>query len=154
MNRKQRRAEASRTRKAEQSLPTWSGPVPEDIKRDIAKVVRSVDLADDGSDKGGCFFRAMVGWVALMLLGIAAKPALGGMVYRAGPDEYSDVVAFCGEGNVGRQLPDSDAGLLGHFFLVSGNNLVDFSVRDWKEQSRTPYEYVPPGSAKLAPVNG
>jgi hypothetical protein len=41
------------------------------------------------------------GWYALKLAGIEAERCIGGMIYRAGPDQMRDVVAFCGPGNVG-----------------------------------------------------
>jgi hypothetical protein len=53
---------------------------------------------------GLCFFRNVTGMITLWRLGIAAKLALGGMIYRAGPDEYRDVMAFCGPGNAGMKL--------------------------------------------------
>jgi hypothetical protein len=149
MNRKQRRAAEARARKAGNApttkLPTWSGPVPDDIKRDIAKVVRSVEFQfvdDVGIDKsveqegafigGMCLFRNLAGQVMLWKLEIAAKIALGGMIYRTGPDERRDVVAFCGENNTGVKTA---LGLGGHYFLISGDNIVDFSVGDWKADS-------------------
>jgi hypothetical protein len=108
--------------------------IPDDIKRDIAKVVRSIDwIPEGGSTQGAgmCFYRAMAGWATLIALDIPASPALGGMVYRAGPAERHDIVAFCGEGYMGRR---SDRGMLAHYFLVSDDdNIIDFSVGDWKE---------------------
>jgi hypothetical protein len=124
--------------------------IPDDIKHDIAKVVRSIDwqLADE-TPGGMCFWRAMTGWVTLHTLGIPAKPVLGGMIYRAGVDERRDVIAFCGEGNVGRR---SDRGILAHYFIVSNNNIVDFSVGDWKENSRTLPDIEVPGMEPIGPV--
>ena len=77
----------------------------DDIKRDIAKTVRSIEwLLPDRRPAGMCFFRTMFGTITLNRLDIPAKPALGGMIYRAGPDEERDVVAFCGPG----QCRDAD----------------------------------------------
>src|SRR5262245_28147466 len=81
-------------------------PVPDDIKTDIAKTVRSIDWGLIGGLEGGlCLFRNMTGWLVLGMLEIPAMPALGGMIYRAGPYEHRDVVAFCGPGNVGTVTP-------------------------------------------------
>src|SRR5262245_46348702 len=115
----------------------WTGPVPDDIKCDIAKTVRSIDwtvVRDDPYPfrNGLCFFRNVTGMVTLWKLGIAATLALGGMIYRAGPDEYRDVMAFCGPGNAGTKLP---GGLLGHYFIISGDDIVDFSPGDWKQDA-------------------
>jgi len=111
--------------------------LPDDIKHDIAKTVRSIewtvfDVDGTAVDGGMCFYRAASGAVTLHLLDIWAKPALGGMVYRAGPDEYRDVVAFCGPGNVGT-IKTAEHHMLGHYFVVSGDDIIDFSVGDWKE---------------------
>jgi len=144
MNRKQRRAAEAQARKAgggapPPTLPTWSGPVPDDIKRDIAKVVRSIEYRYvDDPDGGMCAWRNLTGQVVLWKLDIAAKIALGGLVYRVGPDERRDVVAFCGGGDVGMK---NAIGLGGHYFLVSGDNIVDFSAGDWKENSAAAPEH-------------
>ena len=122
--------------------------IPDDIKRDIAKVVRSMDF-QIGTPGGLCLYRAISGWMTLMALGIKAMPVLGGMVYRAGPDPKLDVVAFCGPGSVGRLSP---SGLLAHYFIVSGNDLVDFSAGDWQEDTRSVPEVLPSGVASLPPV--
>src|SRR5215831_17077509 len=124
--------EAKRRREAgtQRAQPT---SLPDDIKHDIAKTVRSIEWAMMDDRPGGmCFFRAMSGAVALMALGIPAKPALGGMLYRVGPDERRDVVAFCGPNNVGTRIGSS---FLGHWFVISGNDIVDFSVGDWRAPS-------------------
>jgi hypothetical protein len=125
------------------------GEIPDDITTDIAKVVRSIEwrLTDDIA--GMCFWRAMTGFATLSGLDIPAKPALGGMVYRTGPDERCDVVAFCGEGNLGRKSP---RGILAHYFLVSGQDIIDFSVGDWKGNSLTVPDVVVPGQAPLPPI--
>jgi hypothetical protein len=65
----------------------------------------------------------------LRFLKIPARLALGGMVYRVGPDPQRDVVAYCAEGNVGRITED---GLRGHGWLQCGDDVVDFSVGHWR----------------------
>jgi hypothetical protein len=103
-----------------------------------------------GVDGGGkCFWRAMTGVIVLKALDIQAELALGGMVYRAGPDEWRDVMAFCGPGNVGTFGPH---GFLAHYFIVSGSDIVDFSVGDWKVDVDTLPEVRPPGEAPLPPI--
>jgi hypothetical protein len=158
MNRQQRRrAQAMARKQTRSALPDnhhtdVAVELSDDIKRDIAKVVRSIEFElqhDAAGATGMCFWRCMTGWTTLLALGIPAKPALGGMVYRAGPDERCDVVAYCGPGNVGRLTPQ---GLLAHYFIVSGDNIVDFSVGDWKEHSLTGLEIVLPGTESLPPV--
>ena len=139
MNRHERRRAEAQRRAHEARLQKDAGErivplLPDDIKRDIAKVVRSIDwevnTCAGGPMRGGlCFFRAMSGWLTLKRLGITALPALGGMLYRAGPDEVRDVVAFCGPGNLGTVTP---TGLLGHYFVMSDGNIVDFSPGDWR----------------------
>jgi hypothetical protein len=149
-NRQQRRAAAAQARKTAISISMGDGdttPVPDDIKTDIAKVVRSIDwtITGWGGPGGLCFFRAFSGLLTLQKLGIAAKPTLGGMVYRAGPDPRRDVVAFCGEGNIGRR---KGLNLLAHWFVVSSDDIIDFSVGDWKENPKL----LPDDGAELGPV--
>jgi hypothetical protein len=128
----QQRAYEARLRKdAEGAASNTSAIIlPDDIKRDIAKTVRSIDWAlSDGTIGGMCFFRAMSGWFTLKQLELPATPALGGMIYRAGTDERRDVLSFCGPDNIGTI---GRRGLLAHYFIVSDNDIVDFSVGDWK----------------------
>ena len=55
---------------------------------------------------------------------------LGGLVYRIGPDPARDVVAFCGPGNLGQMTANGI--LLGHAWLESGSDYIDFSCGDWR----------------------
>jgi hypothetical protein len=100
---------------------------PPDIKRDIATVVRSIEWV--GAPGGTCFFRALTGLIALKMLEIPADIALGGMIYRAGP-RRCDMVKSCGPDGLGTI---GDRCLLAHYRLISGDDLVDFSVGDWKD---------------------
>ena len=102
--------------------------LPNDLRADIAKTVRNVDLINGSG--GLCFFRSLIGIEFLRLLGIPATLTLGGMVYRVGPDPRRDVVAFCGPGNVGQFI--SGQGILGHYWIESGSDVIDFSVGDWR----------------------
>jgi hypothetical protein len=43
------------------------------------------------------------------------------MIYRAGPDERRDVVAFRSAANAGTRIGSR---LLGHLFIVSGDDIV------------------------------
>ena len=63
-------------------------------REDIARLVRSIDF-EVGS--GTCFVRAFLGHKVLSWLSIASRITRGGMLYRAGPDEICDVLAFCGQ---------------------------------------------------------
>jgi hypothetical protein len=95
--------------------------------------VRSIEWVVPGDNGGLCFWRTMTGWLTLRGLGISALP-VGGVVYRAGPDERRDVIAFCGgPGNTGTLTA---GGLfLGHYFIVSGDDIIDFSVGDWRGET-------------------
>jgi hypothetical protein len=160
MNRQQRRAAERQARKNAgrkdnsfnqqlnlAGLNVASPEIPGDIKHDIAKVVRSIDWQLFNGEAGGiCYWRAMSGWVTMRTLDIPATYALGGMIYRAGPDERADVVPFCGEGNVGRR---GSRGILAHYFIVSGDNIVDFSVGDWRSTVDNVPEVEVPGLAPL-----
>src|SRR5437762_1443380 len=92
-----------------------------DLRADIAASIRGIEFSVTGDDScvgGLCLYRAVTGLELLGLLCIPARLTLGGMVYRVGPDSQRDVVAYCGEGNVGRL---SEAGMLGHCWLESGD---------------------------------
>jgi hypothetical protein len=70
--------------------------VPEDLKIDIAKTVRTVDWRQVIPDGGLCFWRNMTGVYVLTELDIPARLQSGGMIFRTGPDEVRDALAFCG----------------------------------------------------------
>jgi hypothetical protein len=107
--------------------------IPHGIKADISKVVRSLDFELPNSKGGLCFFRALSGCTVLRLLGFeSAQPALGGMVFRAGPDDRRDVLAFCGPGNQGCSV---NGIFLGHYWIVEDDDYIDFSVGDWRENA-------------------
>jgi hypothetical protein len=102
--------------------------LPNDLCADIAKTVRNVQFIN--SSGGLCFFRSVIGIEFLRLLGIPATLTLGGRVYRVGPDPRRDVVAFCGPGNAGEFIPGQ--GIIGHYWIESGSDVIDFSVGDWR----------------------
>ena len=97
-------------------------------RADIARLVCSVDFVSRG---GTCAMRAVTGQTALALLGVRSRIVFGAMLYRAGPDELADTVAFCGPDNRALRL---DRKVLGHYWLEAGPELIDFSVGDWREQ--------------------
>ena len=66
----------------------------------------------------------------LRRLGIPTQLALGGLVYRAGPDPIRDVVSYCGPGNLGQMIGDD---WVGHYWIQSGTDVIDFSVGDWQK---------------------
>ncbi len=120
--------------------------IPDDIKRDIAKAVRCIEWVSP--DIGGrCLQRAYTGLTVLTMLKIPVRFALGGMIYRCGPDKYRDVVAFCGNGNVGTVFEGKH--FLGHYWLMSGNDIVDFNVGDWRQNSDTLPDVRLPGMPEL-----
>jgi hypothetical protein len=97
-------------------------------------------------------FRAATGWAVLKDLGISAVIVLGGMVYRTGPDEVRDVVAFCGPRNSGITI---NGHFLGHYWVQVNDDIVDFSVGDWRVDttgSTGIADYYPPGAPKLDPI--
>jgi hypothetical protein len=120
--------------------------VPEDIKADIAGIIRSVDLYD-GLPGGRCYFRVYCGWMVLHHLKIPVRRAIGGMAYQAGPDPLRDVVGFCGPNWNGCMMGGV---FVGHSWLISGNDLVDFSTGDWRAVSETPY--YAPGTPEMDPI--
>jgi len=127
MNRHQRRKAAKLARRHKQPDPS---PIiiPDDLRRDIAQTVRDVEF-DTDAPGGLCFYRAIIGWELLRLLGIAGKLCLGGMIYRAGPDPRRDVVAFLGPRGVGQMI---DGELVGHYWIEHGDDIIDFSAGDWR----------------------
>lgn len=111
-------------------VPKSSKPsiiIPDDIKDRIAAVVRSYVLPF----RSACWFRAIIGNFVLHTLGIEASVAIGSMVYRAGPDEWRDVMAYTGPGNIGYITPEGS--FLGHAWLQTDTDIIDFSVADWCE---------------------
>ena len=84
-------------------------------RADIARLVRSVDFVSRG---GTCAMRAVTGQKVLAMLGIRARLTFGAMLYRAGPDELADTVAFCGPDNRALRL---DRKVLGHYWLEAGS---------------------------------
>jgi hypothetical protein len=82
---------------------------------------------------GTCAFRALCGQMVLSWRGVRSRLVWGGMLYRAGPDEISDVVAYVGPGNAALwRVPGT--GSIAHAWLEVGADLVDFSPGDWREK--------------------
>jgi hypothetical protein len=133
MNRPERRRAEAHQRSYEARLrkdaaEKFSG-LPQDIKDDIAAVVRAVSYTTGG---GTCMFRAFTGGMALQAAGIEADRVVGGMLYRVGPDPMRDVVAFWGPGNFGCIR---DRRCFGRSWLRVGDDLVAFSVGDWPKEN-------------------
>jgi hypothetical protein len=105
--------------------------IPDDLRADIAQSVRGIEFRGFGG--GTCFFRAAIGTAFLQYLDLPAQLALGGMLYRAGPDPCRDVVAYCGEGNVGQLIPG--VGWIGHYWTELHGEVVDFSCGDWRKDT-------------------
>jgi hypothetical protein len=151
MNRKERRRAEAAQRAQERRLQKDAEEraaatiVPESRKADIARVVRSIDFV---TGSGTCFSRAITGGAVLSQLGIDAKMAVGSMLYRAGPDELADTLAFCGPGNAAFFNPEGH-GDASHIWLTVGNDLVDFSVGDWRLENHregNPLDRLPDGT--------
>jgi hypothetical protein len=113
--------------------------LPQDLKRDIARVARSVDLEflEQFVEAGTCAARCLTGQLLLTSLGLETRLVVGGMVYRAGPNTTRDVLAFCGPGNLGCI---HNGMLLGHYWLSRGEGaveeVIDFSCGDWRGAER------------------
>ena len=139
-NRQERRQQAAIARRApkmsnanrrrdEGHMIVGSGSaVSDDIKADVARVVRSIKFT--GTIGGDCVVRAGIGFVALGLLGFKPRFCVGGMLYRAGPDALGDTMAVCGPGNAGQMI---DGHFIGHVWLGLDDELVDFSCADWPD---------------------
>jgi hypothetical protein len=115
------------------------------VKGRIAAAVRSVQFPL--SLGGMCLYRVAAGMYVLKGLGLPAEVRVGSMLYRAGPDPIRDTLAFCGPGNIGC-WPAMESGLMGHFWISLGDDIVDFSAGDWK--GLTPTEGVPDDRPDLA----
>jgi len=94
----------------------------------IAAAVRSVSFWADG---GTCALRMAMGHLALTHLGLKPRPVIGGMVFRAGPDEMMDTVPFCGGSNYAEIVNGRP---LFHMWLDVDGDIVDFSCGDWEAQ--------------------
>ena len=88
--------------------------VPNDIKFDIASVVRTFEFG--GMDWGTCLARAAVGNTTLIECGLTPRLVAGGMLYRVGPHRRRDTIRFCLPDNRGGYLApmDSASYLIGH----------------------------------------
>lgn len=106
--------------------------VPSEVRRDIAAIVRSVKWQLP-TRAGTCWYTNCAGVMCLEIIGLPAKMEIGSMVYRCGPDPERDVVAFCGPGNMGMIAPDGY--FIGHIYVQSDTDLIDFSVGSWREES-------------------
>ena len=104
--------------------------VPDDLKQDIATVVRGTRierLLDQGG--GPCFDRCAIGYALLLILGWKPQPVLGGLHYRCGPDPRRDTISFCGPEGVGVIWN----GLFwAHIWLEFQDHFLDFSAGDWR----------------------
>jgi hypothetical protein len=105
--------------------------VPDDLKADIATAVRAIPLISpvSSAEGGHCFIRTLLGHVLMTKLGLDCQIALGGLIYRVGPDPARDVVAFCGPGNAGAIV---NGVFVGHMWLEFQDHFIDFSVGDWR----------------------
>ena len=100
--------------------------------------MRSVDWRSVIKD-GYCFGRAATGHFLLTQLGIPAKLVFGGLVYRAGPDPSRDLLCYCDGYGYGCMIKGK---IFAHQWIQSNNDLVDFSVGDWREDGARPINAV------------
>jgi hypothetical protein len=106
-------------------------PLPLDIKKSIAQIVRLFELTLTESG-GSCLARAAIGHAVLECCGIASQLVAGSMLYRCGPHRYRDTLRFC--------LPDNRGGyfdgyLTGHVWNAVGDEIADFSAGDWRSEA-------------------
>jgi hypothetical protein len=147
MNRQERRARQAHLRRHANRSPqqamrrqddegymmiTNSSAVPAGLKADITRVAQSVDLKLHG---GSCVLRAAVGYRLLERLGFEPRVQVGGVLFRAGPDEIRDTVSFCGPGNCGQFWHGH---MLGHVWLRLDDEYIDFSCCEWKRSHLLP----------------
>jgi hypothetical protein len=113
--------------------------VPDDIKADIARVVRSINSS---ARSAASLLGAVIGFITLGPLGFKPQFCVGGMLYRAGPDRLRDTVPFRGPGNAGRLI---DGQFVGHVWLRLDDELVDWPHLD-------PRGELPVAGIELPPV--
>jgi hypothetical protein len=126
------------------------GQLPVDVKTDVARFVRSLEWRAKGQQYGFCFFGAISALVTLTMLGVPATLVRGGMIYRAGPDPRRDVIAWCGPDN--HLLLSTEETFFGHYWLVSGPDLIDFTVGDWRSDAKRHLRSASPEERALGPV--
>jgi hypothetical protein len=114
--------------------------VPIETREAIAREVRAVEIKSARAG-GYCVVRALQSQrVIAKHTGLMVPMCFGAMVYRCGPHEGRDVVAFCGAGNDVRI--SRTGGYMGHCWLAAGNLMIDFSTGDWilsDEEERAAY---------------
>jgi hypothetical protein len=94
----------------------------------VAAAVRDVKVMFPG---GTCWVRSALGGCALTYLGLRPRHVMGAMLFRAGPDEKLDTVAFCGPGNAAHiDYPGAF-----HCWLEADGHLIDFACGDWQEDA-------------------
>jgi hypothetical protein len=103
-------------------------PIPDDVKVDIARIVRRFEF--DMPGEGSCFWRARTGLLVLEECGIEAEMKAGGMLIRVGPHRQRDTMRYALHNNFGGYY---NGWLVGHAWNQVGDEIVDFSVGDWDE---------------------
>jgi hypothetical protein len=123
--------EARRRQAREAQLAAKLLAVPDAERAAIADEVGAVVIRQPVGE--GCFARNALGRrVIARRLGIVAPLVVGGLLYRAGPDDARDVIAFCGPDGRLALRPD---GCLGHWWLQVGDLVLDFTPPDWVRES-------------------
>jgi len=104
--------------------------VTPDIILEIAKLVHAVKF----NALGACLWRAHVGQMVLGDCGIESNIVAGSMLFRVGPHRLRDTVRYAMPGKIyyGNR---HNGHFMGHVWLRSGDDLVDFSVCDWYRDS-------------------
>ncbi len=99
------------------------------FKDDIAELVRSVPRAFP-IGTGDCLDRSLVGAAVLTALGLPATLKLGALLYRVGPDPVRDCISIFAPDRHSVEYRNDFC--VGHFYLRSGPDLIDFSVGDFR----------------------
>jgi hypothetical protein len=116
----------SRRRKQVGDYPTISLSVPQEIKDDICKALRSFTLIEMG---GSCLSYALLANATIKALGLPIRVTWGGMLYQIGEDEKRDCISFAKRFNRGGIVPGY--GFVAHAWNRIGGDLLDFT--DWKQ---------------------
>jgi hypothetical protein len=129
-------------RRRREAVAKAAHPLSPDTRAAIARVVQGRTLITRGP-RGGiggmCIFHAIIGRFVLRVMGVNADITAGSVFYRAGPDPGRDMFAFSGPFG-GMFLANGT--LCGHAWLETDDDLIDFSVGNWRRIADTdPADY-------------
>jgi hypothetical protein len=123
----------AKRRKLSGDYPIISPNLPLNLRDDIAKAIGTCTLIQAG---GSCITRVQLGCEVLKHLGFTPRIELGSAIYRVGPDETRDTIAFAGPYNTGCIL--INYGFVGHAWLRLGSDLIDLT--DWHDEAMRQFD--------------